>query len=156
MSSLIGTLIDVLVAGLLAVTIGYCVLLNRRLTRLKADEANLRATISELITATEIAERAIHGLRTIAAETDRTLGKRLRDAEKFSHDIERQLLDGEQVFARIAQITQASKPATITPRTGEPGEPSEAAPASEALRRRASEAAQRLQQIRRGRPGEAA
>ncbi len=37
--------------------------LNSRLKRLKADEHSLKATIGELITATEIAERAIGGLK---------------------------------------------------------------------------------------------
>ena len=52
----LGMLIEALVAVLLLVTIGYCWILNRRLQRLRADEETLRATISELITATEIAE----------------------------------------------------------------------------------------------------
>jgi len=56
--------------GLLMVTIGYCMLLNKRLKRLKADEHSLKATIAELITATEIAERAIGGLKhTFATST---------------------------------------------------------------------------------------
>ena len=39
-----------LVAVLLMLTIGYCMLLNKRLKRLKADEHSLKATIGELIT----------------------------------------------------------------------------------------------------------
>src|SRR5271163_4489189 len=63
MSHLLGVAIESLVAILLMVTIGYCMLLNARLKRLKADEHSLKATIGELITATEIAERAIGGLK---------------------------------------------------------------------------------------------
>jgi len=59
MSHLLGIAIESLVAVLLVLTIGYCMLLNSRLKRLKADESSLKATIAELITATEIAERAI-------------------------------------------------------------------------------------------------
>jgi hypothetical protein len=58
-----GLAIESLVAVLLILTIGYCMLLNKRLKRLRADEQSLKATISELITATEIAERAIGGHR---------------------------------------------------------------------------------------------
>ena len=54
-----GLMIESLVAILLLLTIAYCVTLNKRLKRLRADEMALKATISELITATEIAERAI-------------------------------------------------------------------------------------------------
>ena len=55
MSHSLGVVIESLVAVLLMLTIGYCMLLNKRLQRLKADEHSLKATIAELITATEIA-----------------------------------------------------------------------------------------------------
>ena len=64
MSNGFGLIIEILVAILLAMTVGYCMTLNRRLKLLKSDEHSLRATISELVTATEIAERAIGGLET--------------------------------------------------------------------------------------------
>ena len=78
-----GLIIESLVAALLVVTIVYCILLNKRLKRLKADEQSLKATISELITATEIAERAIAGLKVTVRECDQNLGERLRTAERF-------------------------------------------------------------------------
>ena len=59
MSHLFGVAIESLVAILLLMTIGYCMLLNSRLKRLKADEHSLKATIGELITATEIVAWAI-------------------------------------------------------------------------------------------------
>ena len=52
MSHSFGIVIESLVAVLLLLTIGYCMLLNTRLKRLKADEHSLKATIGELITAT--------------------------------------------------------------------------------------------------------
>ena len=75
-------MIESLVAILLLVTIGYCIVLNSRLKRLKADEQSLKATISELITATEMAERAVAGLKTTAHEAESTLGERLKSAER--------------------------------------------------------------------------
>ena len=66
-----GLMIESLVAVLLLLTIGYCMLLNKRLKRLKADEQSLKATIGELITATEIAERAIGGLKHDGARRQR-------------------------------------------------------------------------------------
>jgi len=103
-------IIESLVAILLMITIGYCVLLNRRLMRLKADEHALKATISELITATEIAERAITGLKLTVRECDENLGERLRTAERFCADIERQLAAGDQVLDRLARIVSATRP----------------------------------------------
>jgi chromosome segregation ATPase len=83
--------------------------LNKRLRRLRADEHSLKATISELITATEIAERAIAGLKLTVRECDRTLGERLRSAERFSADIERQIDIGEAILNRLGRIVAATR-----------------------------------------------
>jgi len=106
-------IIESLVAILLLVTIGYCVVLNKRLKRLKADEQSLKATISELITATEIAERAIAGLKVTVRECDQDLGERLRTAERFCADMERQLAGGEDVLDRLTRIVLASRPEPV-------------------------------------------
>lgn len=87
MSNGFGIIIEGVVSVLLLLTISYCMLLNSRLKRLKADEQSLKATISELITATEIAERAIAGLKLTVRDCDKNLGERLRTAERFSADI---------------------------------------------------------------------
>jgi hypothetical protein len=108
-------IIESLVAILLMITIAYCVVLNRRLARLKADEHALKATISELITATEIAERAITGLKLTVRECDQNLGERLRTAERFCADIERQLAAGDQVLDRLARIVSATRPDVAAP-----------------------------------------
>jgi hypothetical protein len=110
-----GLMIESLVAILLLVTIGYCVILNARLKRLKADEQALKATISELITATEIAGRAVAGLKATAQEADRTLGDRLRAAEKLSTDLDRQLRGGEAMLGLLGHGGSAPPPASVQP-----------------------------------------
>jgi hypothetical protein len=109
-SHVFALIIESLVAILLVLTIGYCSLLNKRLKRLKADEHSLKATISELITATEIAERAITGLKLTVRECDQNLGERLRTAERFSAEMERQLAAGDAVLDRLAKIVVATRP----------------------------------------------
>ena len=113
MSHAFALIIEILVAILLALTIGYCILLNKRLIRLKSDEQALKATISELITATEIAERAIAGLKLTVRDCDQNLGERLRTAERFSADMERQLMAGEEVLHRLARIVSATRPEPV-------------------------------------------
>ena len=81
MSHSFGLVIESLVAVLLVLTIGYCMLLNTRLKRLKADEHSLKATIAELITATEIAERAIGGLKHTVRDVNENLGNQLGSAD---------------------------------------------------------------------------
>jgi hypothetical protein len=106
----IGMIIESLVAILLMLTVGYCMLLNRRLKLLKADEMSLRATISELITATEIAERAIAGLKITVHECNVGLGDRLNRAETMSSELDRRLTAGKDVLHRLSQIAIAARP----------------------------------------------
>jgi len=102
--------IESLVAILLVLTIGYSILLNKRLKRLRSDEMALKATISELITATEIAERAIGGLKLTVRDCDQGLGERLRTAERFATEIARQTEAGLEVLSRLQQIVAAARP----------------------------------------------
>ncbi|CEJ13830.1 hypothetical protein BN1110_04154 [bacterium YEK0313] len=111
-SFVISLLVELMVCGLLAATIAYCVLLNRRLERLRSDEQALKATIAELVTATEIAERAIQGLKVTVRECDTTLGERLRSAEQFIAEIDREVKSGQEVVKRISRITAAARAAT--------------------------------------------
>jgi hypothetical protein len=106
----IGMIIESLVAVLLMLTVGYCMLLNRRLKLLKADEQSLRATISELVTATEIAERAIAGLKITVHECDLGLGERLGRAEAMTNEFDRRLAAGKDVLHRLSQIVIAGRP----------------------------------------------
>ncbi len=114
-----GMIIELLVTFLLMVTIGYCMLLNRRLKRLKADEQSLRATISELVTATEAAERAIGGLKLTVKECELGLGARLNNAERLSVDLDRNIAAGMSVVERLAQIVTAGSRGAAAPRSAD-------------------------------------
>lgn len=111
MSTHYGFLIESMVSILLLLTILYCVRLNRQLRMLKADEQSLRATISELITATEIAERAIAGLKATMRDGEQVLSARLDRSGQLSADIERQLKAGEELLARLTRIASLGRPA---------------------------------------------
>ena len=119
MSHSFGIVIESLVAALLMLTIGYCMLLNSRLKRLKADEHSLKATIGELITATEIAERAIGGLKHTVRDVNENLGAQLASAEEMSQQLKKQLTEGEGVFRRLSKIVIAARPA-ISPEPDAP------------------------------------
>jgi hypothetical protein len=111
-----GMIINIFVAFLLMLTIGYCMMLNRRLKLLKADEDALRGTIAELVTATEIAERAIGGLKTTARECDTGLSERLARAERLCTDLDRKLAAGKGVLglpqppAAVRRANESSEP----------------------------------------------
>jgi Domain of unknown function (DUF6468) len=106
-----GYLVEIMVSCLLLLTIIYCVRLNRQLRLLKADEQTLRATISELITATEIAERAIAGLKSTMHDGEKNLSERLERMERVSGELDLQLAAGEELLDRVARIAGAARPA---------------------------------------------
>ena len=110
MSHSLGVAIESLVAILLMLTIGYCMLLNKRLKRLKADEQTLKATIGELITATEIAERAIGGLKHTVRDVNENLGDKLETASQMSDQLKRQLSECDHVVRRLSKIAIAARP----------------------------------------------
>jgi hypothetical protein len=139
-SHVIALIIEALVAVLLAITIGYCIILDKRLKRFKADEASLKATISELVTATEIAERAIAGLKVTVRDCDQNLGERLRTAERFCADIERQLAAGDLLLDRVTRIVKATRPdgtPTASPAPAPQADPRAMVAAAQALAERA-------------------
>jgi hypothetical protein len=112
MSHSFGIVIESLVAVLLMLTIGYCMVLNSRLQRLKADEHSLKATIGELITATEIAERAIGGLKVTVRDVNENLGDRIASAAQMSQHLKNQLAEGDSVIRRLSRIVIAARPAS--------------------------------------------
>jgi hypothetical protein len=115
MNHSLGFAIESLVALLLMLTIGYCMLLNTRLKRLKADENSLKATIGELITATEIAERAIGGLKLTVRDVNENLGNQLTAAGHLSEQLRKQLAEGDNVVRRLSKIASAARPSSEAP-----------------------------------------
>jgi uncharacterized protein DUF6468 len=110
MNHSLGMAIEALVAVLLLITIGYCMLLNNRLKRLRSDEHSLKAVIAELITATEIAERAIGGLKHAVRDVNENLGEQLESATRMSDHLKRQLSECDHVVRRLSKIAIAARP----------------------------------------------
>lgn len=135
MSFTISLIADVLVAVLLVATIITCIVLSKRIERLKADEGAMRRTIGELLAATDSAERAISGLKTTLGHCDKTLAERLRTAERYAADLTAQVEAGEKVIERISKIVDASRLVAPAPANAETQETSPA-------RRKLSDAAE--------------
>ena len=110
MSHVFGLVIEGLVATLLLLTIAYCMMLNSRLKRLKSDEQSLKATIGELITATEIAERAIGGLKHAVRDVNENLGQEIETATELTELLRHQLAAGDGVLERLTRIASAARP----------------------------------------------
>jgi hypothetical protein len=110
-----GLLVETMVSILLLLTILYCVRLNKQLRLLKADEQSLRATISELVTATEIADRAIGGLKLTMQQGEQALSERLERAEVLAAELDLHLTAGNQLLARLVRIAGVSRPPADSP-----------------------------------------
>ena len=145
MSNGFALMIESLVAILLLLTIGYSMVLNKRLKRLRADELALKATISELITATEIAERAIAGLKMTVRDCDLNLSERLRAGDHLARELGRQLENGSQILSQIAQITLAAR-MVKAPAAPQPAPEPAPQPAAQATAQAASAFAARARQ----------
>src|SRR6202035_4740049 len=146
MSHALGIAIESLVAVLLLLTIGYCMLLNARLKRLKADEHSLKATIAELITATEIAERAIGGLKHTVRDVNENLGSQLASAAEMSELLKKQLGECDNVVRCLSKIAVAPRPAGAAP---EPEPATAPAPASVSSAKAVAAAAQAFSERRK-------
>lgn len=105
----LGILIEGAVAILLALTIGYCVLLNSRLKRLHQDKDALRQMVADLVGATNLANQAIKELKSTAVEADLSLTARLDEAERFGIELANHVNAGTVLMERIARITSVAR-----------------------------------------------
>ncbi|MCF4098810.1 DUF6468 domain-containing protein [Maritalea mediterranea] len=106
-----GLIVEGAVAILLMLTIGYCYVLNVRLKRLHADRDALRAMITDLVRATDMANGAIQGMKQTAAESDAQLRARLQQAEGFSREMNEQVQAGQELLHKIGQIAKTARDA---------------------------------------------
>jgi len=106
-----GVLVEGSVSVLLAVTIGYCAVLNTRLKRLQADRNELRVMVADLVHATDLANAAVKELQDAAAEAELALNARLEEAERFGVELANHVSAGHEVLERISRITQVAQSA---------------------------------------------
>lgn len=110
---MISLVFDVVIAILLVVTIVFCVVLCKRLKRLRADEEMMRAVVADIVQSTGKAEHAIRTLKATADECDHTLGVHLRDADLVIDDMKSTMADAEKVAHRVAEMVAIAKSAAI-------------------------------------------
>jgi hypothetical protein len=108
-----GVIVEAAVAILLAMTIGYCVVLNARLKRLHADKDVLRQMVADLVGATNLANQAIKELKQTAVEADLALSTRLEEAERFGTELANHVNAGTVLMDRIVKITSAARQSPV-------------------------------------------
>jgi len=105
----LGIFVEGAVAILLALTIGYCVLLNQRLKRLHQDKDAMAKMVADLVSATNLANQAIKELKGTAVEADLTLSARMEEAERFGIELANHVTAGTVLMERIAKITSVAR-----------------------------------------------
>ncbi len=79
--------LDVVVAVLLAVTIGYCVVLYRRLNQLRASQGEMSSAVKGFGAATERAQAGLLTLKTTGTELSGVLQERIDEARALNDDL---------------------------------------------------------------------
>ena len=94
-------LMDLVLAGLLVAMIVHGVLLNRRLSQLRADRDELAAVVRDFQTATGQAVAGLDGIRVAADGTGRTLQERIEAGRSAIRDLEFLVERGERAAERL-------------------------------------------------------
>lgn len=100
----LGIAIEALVAVLLAVTIGYCVLVNRKLVQLRSDQSELKVIVRDLHLATGQAEQAISGLRQGANIAEESLGRQIEHVRGLDAQLSASIAKGEALLTKLAAM----------------------------------------------------
>jgi hypothetical protein len=80
-------ILDIVVAGLLGVTIAYAALLSRRLGALRNDKAQLEALVQSLDASSTRANIGIAALKEAAEEIGRTLQQKIEQGQGLRNDL---------------------------------------------------------------------
>lgn len=101
---LLGIAIEALVAVLLAVTIGYCVLVNRKLVQLRSGQSELKAIVRDLHAATGQAQQAIAGLQHSARTAEESLGMQIERVRNLDGKLSANISKGEVLLTKFAAM----------------------------------------------------
>ncbi len=105
--------LELALTGLLAATLVYCIVLERRLASVRKGQDGLKKMIGDLNGAIANAGASLRALKMAAGEAAETLDDRLKRARALSDELSLLTNSGERIaqrFDRAAPMTQASSP----------------------------------------------
>jgi ABC-type transporter Mla subunit MlaD len=108
----IGMIVEIALMGLLAVTLVYCIVLERRLSAVRREQEGLKAIIGDLNTAITNAGASMRALKATAAGAAETLDDRLARARATIDELSLLTASGERIaerFDRAATQQAASR-----------------------------------------------
>jgi len=108
-------ILDVIVAILLAATIGYALMLNRRLGELRRNRDDLARLVNAFNDATARAEAGIPKLRRAADEAGATLQERVEKAQTLRDDLAFMIERAEAMANRLEGTVRQARDVKIPP-----------------------------------------
>lgn len=93
--------LELALCGLLAVTLVYCIVLERKLTTLRTGQDGLKATFGELNAAILAAGTAMNALKASTAEAAGLLDTRLSRARALADELELITASGARIAERM-------------------------------------------------------
>jgi len=98
--------LDLMLIVLLCTTVGYCVVLNRRLTRLRDGQSEFKELVETLTAATDKAQASLKDLRELTDTTSAELSKNIRTARELADELSMITESGNALANRIeARLT---------------------------------------------------
>jgi hypothetical protein len=102
---------DAIVALLLVATIGYSILLNRRLSMVRNDREKFEVLVRNLNTASQRAEGAVTNLRVTADDLSRRLDKKVEEAKSLADDLTYMIERGGGMADKLANQIRVGRDA---------------------------------------------
>jgi ABC-type transporter Mla subunit MlaD len=102
---------DAIVALLLIATIGYSIVLNRRLGAVRNDREKFEVLVRNLNAASQRAEAAVTHLRVTADDLSRRLEKKVEEARSLSDDLTYMIERGGGIADKLANQIRAGRDA---------------------------------------------
>ncbi len=100
---------DAIVAVLLVATIGYSVVLNRRLGAVRSDREKFEDLIRNLANVSQSAETAVANLRSTADDLGRRLDKKVGEARSLSDDLIYMIERGGTIADKLAGLIRSGR-----------------------------------------------
>jgi hypothetical protein len=108
-------IVEIVLTALLAATLVYCALLERRLAALRKGQDGFRETIGELNAAIGSAGASMRLLKAAAASAGETLDERLARARALIDELSLLTETGERIATRIERGATAQSERTASP-----------------------------------------
>jgi hypothetical protein len=108
----IGLAVELILCGLLAVTLIYCVLLERRLAAVRKGQDGLTSTIGELNTAITNAGTSLRALKAAASDASEALDDRLARARVTIDELSLLTASGERIAERFDRTRETNTATT--------------------------------------------